>query len=84
VVIASFLLLDPLRFLRPLPLHLLRGRRIGMVDRASWVGANLDDLSALTAIYDDGLSRLLARLLLPASLALAPFTFGFLISNSTY
>jgi hypothetical protein len=54
-----------------------------MVDTASWVGANLDDLSALTAIYDDGLSRLLVRLLLPDSLALAPFTFGFLISNST-
>jgi hypothetical protein len=40
------------------------------------------DLPALTAAHDDGLSYLLARLL--ASLVLAPFAFGFWISNSTY
>jgi hypothetical protein len=33
-----------------------------MVDTGSWVDANLDDLSALTAINDDDLSRLPARL----------------------
>jgi hypothetical protein len=34
-----------------------------MVDAASWIGTNLDDLSALTAVHDDGLSHLLAGLL---------------------
>jgi hypothetical protein len=34
----QFLLLDPL----PLPLHSLQRRCVGMVDPASWVGANLD------------------------------------------
>jgi hypothetical protein len=34
----QFLLLDPLS----LPLHSLRGRCVGTVDTASWVGANLN------------------------------------------
>src|ERR1700693_5346478 len=59
----QFLLFDALPFLCPLPLDLLRGRRVGMVDAASWIGANLDDLSAFAAIHDDGLCHLLAGLL---------------------
>src|SRR5208282_2678522 len=59
----QFLLFDALPFLRPLPLDLLGRRRVGMVDAASWIGTDLDDLSALTAVHDDGLSHLLAGLL---------------------
>ena len=60
----QFLLFDALPFLCPLPLDLLRRRRVGMVDAASWIGTNLDDLSALAAVHDDGLSHLVAGLLL--------------------
>src|ERR1035438_2779899 len=59
----QFLLFDALPFLGPLPLDLLRGRRVGMVGAASWIGTNLDDLSALAAVHHDGLSHLLAWLL---------------------
>ena len=59
----QLLLFDALPFLRPLPLDLLRGRHVGMVDAASWIGTNLDDLSALAAVHNDGLSHLLAWLL---------------------
>lgn len=59
----QFLLFDALPFLRPLPLNLLRSRRVGMVDSASWIGANLNDLSALTAVHDDGLSHLVTGFL---------------------
>jgi len=59
----QFLLLDSLPFLRPLPLDLLRRRRVGMVDTAGRIGTNLDNLSALPAVHDDGLSHLLAWLL---------------------
>jgi hypothetical protein len=34
-----------------------------MVNAASWIGTNLDDLSALAAVHDDGLSHLFAWLL---------------------
>src|SRR5216683_1508814 len=59
----QFLLFDALPFLRPLPLDLLPRRRVGMVDTAGRIGTNLDHLSALTAVHDDGLSHLLAWLL---------------------
>src|SRR5208282_5906964 len=59
----QFLLFDALPFLRPLPLDLLRRRRVGMVDAASGIGTNFDDLSALAAVHDDGLCHLLAGLL---------------------
>src|SRR5271165_5772848 len=59
----QFLLFDALPFLCPLPLNLLRRRRVGMVDTASWIGTDLDDLSALPAVHDDGLSHLRAWLL---------------------
>src|SRR5579863_5547488 len=59
----QFLLFDPLPFFYSLPLDLLRRRRVGVVDAASWIGTNLDDLSALAAVHHDGLSHLLAWLL---------------------
>src|ERR1700691_2028359 len=59
----QFLLFDALPFLCPLPLDLLRRRRVGMVGAASGIGTNLDDLPALTAVHDDCLSHLLAWLL---------------------
>src|SRR5579864_5844998 len=43
----QFLFFDPLAFVRPLSLDLLRRRRVGVVDAASWIGTNLDNLSAL-------------------------------------
>jgi hypothetical protein len=55
-----------------------------MVDAASWIGTDLDDLSALAAVHDDGLSHLSHGFWFADSLVLAPFAFGFLISNSTY
>src|SRR5208283_1881604 len=74
----QFLLFDALPFLRPLPLDLLRRRRIGMVDAASWIGTNLDHLSALTAVHDDGLSHLLAWLLVSWQLAACAVCLRFL------
>jgi hypothetical protein len=50
----------------------------------SGIGTNLDDLSALPAVHDDGLCHLLAGFWLAGGLLLAPFALGFLISNSTY
>ena len=38
-------------------------RRVGMVGAASWIGTNLDDLSTLTAVHDDGLSHLVTGFL---------------------
>src|SRR5258708_25025556 len=64
----QFLFFDALPFLRPLPLDLLRRRRVGMVGAASWIGTNLDDLPALPAVHDDGLSHLVARLLIRGEL----------------
>src|SRR5208282_3798124 len=64
----QFLLFDALPFLCPLPLDLLRRRRVGMVGAASWIGTNLDDLSALAAVDNDGLSHLVARLLISGEL----------------
>ena len=51
----QFLLFDALPFLGPLPLDLLRRRRIRVMDTAGRIGTNLDDLSALAAVHDDGL-----------------------------
>jgi len=59
----QFLLLDALPFLCPLPLDLLRRGRVGMVDSASRIGTNLDDLSALAAVHDDGLGHLVTGFL---------------------
>src|SRR5271166_676981 len=59
----QLLLLDPLPFLCSLPLDLLRRRRVGVVNAANWIGTNFDDLSALAAVHDDGLSHLVAWLL---------------------
>src|SRR5260370_7172703 len=59
----QFFLFDALPFFCPLALDLLRRRRVGMVDAASWIGTNLDDLSALAAVHDDRLCHLLAGLL---------------------
>ena len=49
-----------------------------MVDAASWIGTNLDDLSALAAVHDDGLSHLLARSLKPDLLRAHTVGFRFL------
>src|SRR5271163_1321541 len=59
----QFLLFDALPFLGPLPLDLLRRRCVGMVDAASWIGANLDNLPALTAVHDNRLSHLVTGFL---------------------
>src|SRR5436305_3844571 len=64
----QFLLFDALPFFRPLPLDLLRRRRVGMMDAASWIGTNLDDLAALPAVDNDGLGHLLAWLLVRGEL----------------
>src|SRR5258708_34920034 len=74
----QFLLFDALPFLGPLPLDLLRRWRVGMVDAASWIGTNLDDLSALAAVHDDGLSHLLAWLLVRGELVACAVRLGFL------
>jgi hypothetical protein len=57
----QFLLFDALPFLRPLSLDLLRRRRVGMVDTAGRIGTNLDDLSALAAVHDDGRAVILSQ-----------------------
>jgi hypothetical protein len=53
----QLLLFDALPFLRPLPLDLLRRRRVGTVDTASRIGANLDYLSSLAAVHDNRLGH---------------------------
>jgi hypothetical protein len=67
-----------------LSLNLLQRRRVGMVGAASWIGANLDHLSALPAVHDDGLSHLVAWLLVPRGVWRLRRSAGFLISNQTY
>src|SRR6266478_8938078 len=74
----QFLLFDALPFLRPLPLNLLRRRRVGVVDAASGIGTNLYDLSALAAVHDDGLSHLLAWLLVCGELSACTVCFRLL------
>src|SRR5208337_2937886 len=74
----QFLLFNALPFLRPLPLDLLRRRRVGMVDTASWIGTNLDDLSALAAVHDDGLSHLITGFLNGLELGACAVRLGFL------
>jgi len=64
----QFLFFDPPPFLGPFLLDLLRRRRVGMVGAASWIGTNLDDLAALAAVHDDGLSHLVAWLLVRGEL----------------
>jgi hypothetical protein len=59
----QFFFFDALPFLCPLSLDLLRRRRVGMVGAASGIGTNLDDLSALAAVHDDGLSHLVTGFL---------------------
>src|SRR5208282_4326051 len=59
----EFLLFDALPFLCTLPLDLLRRRRVGMVDAASRIGTNLDDLSALSAVHDNRLGHLVTGFL---------------------
>ena len=49
-----------------------------MVDTTSWIGTNLDDLAALAAIHDDGLSHLVAWLLVCGELAACAVCLGFL------
>src|ERR1700691_3934454 len=59
----ELLLLDAPPFLCPLPLDLLRRRRVGMVDTARWIGTNLDDLSTLAAVHDHCLGHLVTGFL---------------------
>ena len=80
----QLLLFDALSFLGPLSLDLLRRRRVGMMSAASRIGTNLNYLSALAAVHDDGLGHLLAGFLNGSSLVLPPFGLVFLISYSTY
>jgi len=47
-------LFDALPFFCPLPLDLLRRRRVGMVDAASGIDTNLDHLSALATVQVSG------------------------------
>src|SRR5580692_8323108 len=74
----EFLLFDALPLLGPLPLDLLRRRRVGMVGAASGIGTNLDDLSALPAVHDDRLSHLFARLLVRGKLGACAVCLWFL------
>src|ERR1700685_3507180 len=71
----QFLLFDALPFLGPLPLDLLRRRRVGVVGAASGIGTNLDHLSALAAVHDDGLSHLVAWFLVRGELATCTICF---------
>src|ERR1700723_3057062 len=59
----QFLLLDPLAFVSPLPLDLLRRRRVRGVGAARRIGTNLDDLSALAAVHDNRLRHLVTGFL---------------------
>ena len=59
----QFLLFDALPFLCTFPLDLLRRRRVGVVDAASCIGANLYYLSALTSIHDNRLGHLVTGFL---------------------
>src|SRR5580658_4710005 len=74
----EFLLFYPLPFLCPLPLDLLRRRRVGVVGAAGGIGTNLDDLSALSAVHDDGLSHLVAWLLVRGELGCCAVRLRFL------
>src|SRR5579859_2024194 len=74
----QFLLFDALPFLCPLPLDLLRRRCVGMVDAATGIDTNLDDLSALAAIHDDGLGHLVTGFLNGWELAACAVRLGFL------
>ena len=74
----QFLLLDALPFLCPLPLDLLRRRRVGMVDAASWIGTNLDHLSALAAVHDNRLGHLVAGFLNGREFCTCAVRLGFL------
>src|SRR5579862_350873 len=74
----QFLFFDALPFLGPLALDLLRRGRVGMVDAASGIGTNLDDLSALTAVHDDGLGHLVACLLVSGKLGACAVRLRFL------
>src|SRR5580700_1630483 len=64
----QFLLFDAPPFLCTLPLDLLRRGCVGVVDTAGRIGTDLDELSALPAVHDDGLSHLLAWLLVSRQL----------------
>src|ERR1700678_3806315 len=74
----QFFFLDPLPFFCPLPLDLLRRGRVGMVDTAGRIGTNLDDLSALAAVHDDGLGHLVTGFLNGWELAACAVRLGFL------
>ena len=63
VVMASFSFSMRFRSSAPLPLDLLRRRRVAVVDTASGIGTNLDDLSALTAVHDHSLGHLVTGFL---------------------
>src|SRR5437879_6386941 len=73
----QFLLFDALPFLCPLALDLLRRRRVGMVGTAGWIGINLEDLSALSAVHDDGLRHLVAWFLVRGELGSCAVRLGF-------
>jgi hypothetical protein len=53
----DFLFFDALPFLSPLSLDLLWRGRVGLVGAASWIGSDLDDLSALAAVHDNRLGH---------------------------
>jgi hypothetical protein len=55
-----------------------------MVDAASWIGTNLDNLTALTPSMTMASAIFSQGFWLAGSLVLAPFALGFLISNSKY
>ena len=74
---SQFLLFDPLPFLRPLPLDLLRRECVGMVDPTSGIGTNLDDLAALAAVRDSCPCHLVARLLNRRKLGASAIRFCF-------
>jgi hypothetical protein len=74
----QFLLFDALPFLRPFPLDMLWRRCVGMVDAASWIGTDLDHLSALAAVHDDSLRHLVAWPLVGGELTACPVRLGFL------
>ena len=53
----KLLLLDSLAFRCPLPLNLFGRRRVRTMHPASWIGTNLDDVSALASVRYDGLGH---------------------------